>query len=720
MKKILLTALIIFLMAFEESPAQMFWNQAAGFSGSLNSYVSVSNSSGVNITTGFTLECWVRPNNVSNLQGLIWKQNPGGYAYAMSIAASGKVFIGTNNSPKLTSKTVLTPNQWTHIAATYSSVSNQFSIYLNGIIDTSSVVAGSVPLASADSLFLGKFISAFPYSGLMDEVRLWNTPLTASDIQRNYRTSLGVSGQGTEYTGLVLSLPFQNRNNTGNTFTLFDWSRNGNAAFNRGITQVNLTGQPGMTVSYNESLQLDGNGDYAAIPHSADIDIAGAFTFETWVYLKNYNPGFHQTIVKKRGVSGTNGFHLVVNSSHHLTLAVNSTGTGMSSDFPLNRWVHIAITQNSSGLTKFYIDGTQTFSFTYPIPVTNTDSLFIGGHNFGEPFNGYIDEVRLCKYEKTQQQVKDYMYKSIEQTNDPNSGATDVVFNFDGNTNSNCDANIQAYLKGNARFSNPNTVNYTPVSPMIRHDAGNFGTGYRMKTLNKKLPAAGTSGVIYDTIAVNSTTPITDINFFFASNHTYDADMEISLIAPNGDSAAICFDRYLNTTITGDIVTIFDDNADSVFINGRYTSYPRIKPETNMNSIFGGDNPFGKWRIRINDDGAGDTGYVYAAGIQLNNQTLVGTEQVNNIVPDKYELSQNYPNPFNPVTGIQYQIMRSGIIKLKVFDILGKEVAVLVNEFKQAGSYNINFDGSKLASGVYFYKLEAETFTDTKKMLLVK
>jgi len=81
---------------------------------------------------------------------------------------------------------------------------------------------------------------------------------------------------------------------------------------------------------------------------------------------------------------------------------------------------------------------------------------------------------------------------------------------------------------------------------------------------------------------------------------------------------------------------------------------------------------------------------------------------------------QNYPNPFNPATNIKYQIPKSAHVELIVYDVLGAEVSVLINEFKNAGSYEINFDASGLASGLYFYKLETEGFTDTKKMLLVK
>ncbi|MDP3682793.1 MAG: T9SS type A sorting domain-containing protein, partial [Ignavibacteria bacterium] len=83
---------------------------------------------------------------------------------------------------------------------------------------------------------------------------------------------------------------------------------------------------------------------------------------------------------------------------------------------------------------------------------------------------------------------------------------------------------------------------------------------------------------------------------------------------------------------------------------------------------------------------------------------------------------QNYPNPFNPSTTISYQIPSSSFVTLKVYDVLGNEVAVLVNEWQEAGSYNAQFTTSnkQLASGMYFYTLTADKFTDTKKFILLK
>ena len=98
--------------------------------------------------------------------------------------------------------------------------------------------------------------------------------------------------------------------------------------------------------------------------------------------------------------------------------------------------------------------------------------------------------------------------------------------------------------------------------------------------------------------------------------------------------------------------------------------------------------------------------------------TILGIE--NNSVPVKFDLSQNYPNPFNPVTKISYDIPNRSQVKIKVYDVLGNEMATLVNEIKEPGSYAVNFDASRFASGVYYYRIIAGDFTATKKMMLIK
>jgi len=91
-------------------------------------------------------------------------------------------------------------------------------------------------------------------------------------------------------------------------------------------------------------------------------------------------------------------------------------------------------------------------------------------------------------------------------------------------------------------------------------------------------------------------------------------------------------------------------------------------------------------------------------------------EKVGGTLPAGYTLSQNYPNPFNPTTTIEFSLPQSGFVSLRVFDLLGQEIATLVNEEKAAGSYRATFDASNLPSGTYFYALKTAEHSSVKKM----
>jgi len=99
---------------------------------------------------------------------------------------------------------------------------------------------------------------------------------------------------------------------------------------------------------------------------------------------------------------------------------------------------------------------------------------------------------------------------------------------------------------------------------------------------------------------------------------------------------------------------------------------------------------------------------------------VVNINLITNEIPDKFALSQNYPNPFNPTTKIKFDIPKSSFTRLSIYDVLGREVSVLVNEDLKAGSYSIELNASNMPSGVYFYKLTAGDFSEVKKLVLVK
>ena len=108
--------------------------------------------------------------------------------------------------------------------------------------------------------------------------------------------------------------------------------------------------------------------------------------------------------------------------------------------------------------------------------------------------------------------------------------------------------------------------------------------------------------------------------------------------------------------------------------------------------------------------------YLFAVHIGV----TTSTDPMPSETPRSTSLYQNYPNPFNPGSDIRYQISEFSIVHLAVYDLLGREVAVLVNEQKPPGTYQVRFDGSSLPSGVYFYHMRAGQFTDTKRLLLLK
>jgi photosystem II stability/assembly factor-like uncharacterized protein len=140
------------------------------------------------------------------------------------------------------------------------------------------------------------------------------------------------------------------------------------------------------------------------------------------------------------------------------------------------------------------------------------------------------------------------------------------------------------------------------------------------------------------------------------------------------------------------------------------------------------------WAIQMNFTGiplfsvlflTSSTGYIagYGSPQALLYKTTSGGVSVQNIsteVPSAYSLLQNYPNPFNPRTVVRFSLSVVGLTTLKVYDMMGREVQTLVNERLQAGTYEALFDGSKLSSGTYFYKLTAGDFTATKKLTLIK
>ena len=245
-------------------------------------------------------------------------------------------------------------------------------------------------------------------------------------------------------------------------------------------------------------------------------------------------------------------------------------------------------------------------------------------------------------------------------------------------------------------------------------------------TLFEGSPLNGPLGMTYDSNNILYIGNFTDGKIFKVENEQLNYFAEIPSADIGGLFAAIGFLKYINGYF---YATGFGTNK-----------IYRISTEGVVESIAGsgfagtrdGNASSAEfyWTNGLAGNAAGDTLYIsdyQTHAVRILTGFVTSTEDDNQQIPTDYELSQNYPNPFNPSTAIKYSVpvvdanfAPTTHVILKVFDMLGREVATLVNEHQSAGTYEVEFDGSNLSSGAYFYKLTSGDFTSVKKLLLMK
>ncbi|MBZ0202529.1 MAG: T9SS type A sorting domain-containing protein [Ignavibacteria bacterium] len=240
---------------------------------------------------------------------------------------------------------------------------------------------------------------------------------------------------------------------------------------------------------------------------------------------------------------------------------------------------------------------------------------------------------------------------------------------------------------------------------------------FARNNLNLLIPDPGSA---FDTISVSNDNPaytLVDVNVTIDTViHPNISDLEFYLI----------HDGITDTLIyqaggTGDnfIGTLLNDSASTPIANGTPPFTGSFKPSKPL-SAFNSANHSGSWILKIYDRISGNTGTLKAWSLYLTYISSVGIVQISTEIPKGFSLSQNYPNPFNPNSKIVFQIAKLSKAKLIVYDIQGREAATLVNGELKAGTYRVDIDASQLSTGVYFYRLETEYFSETKKMMLIK
>jgi hypothetical protein len=190
------------------------------------------------------------------------------------------------------------------------------------------------------------------------------------------------------------------------------------------------------------------------------------------------------------------------------------------------------------------------------------------------------------------------------------------------------------------------------------------------------------------------------LTFYAAGGSSYLDSMQI-LISPTGDTAYTSF-QYLQTL---------------VWPGGNSSNYGVFEQTIIDLAAYVGTTPRFAFRYCTGD--CNNDGYaVFVDKVEM--LGTIGITQIGNNIPKKFAMSQNYPNPFNPTTKIKFDVPKNGNVTVEVFNNLGQLVSTLHNGYTTAGFYETSFDGSKLTSGMYFYRITSKDFVETKKMILVK
>lgn len=237
---------------------------------------------------------------------------------------------------------------------------------------------------------------------------------------------------------------------------------------------------------------------------------------------------------------------------------------------------------------------------------------------------------------------------------------------------------------------------------------------YVSTTVPKIIPA---SSSVRDSIYIGQEGKIKDIRVTLNINHPNNS--EVMLVLRKGSEVLLSLIGINLCSGSNFINTNFSDTALLAISQGTapYTGY--FKGRDTL-SRFKNINMQGNWILTVYDLDPAVTGTLVGWGLTIAYENTVPVILESETVPDEYELIQNYPNPYNPSTKIRFALPKQGLVTLKIYDILGREVSTLVNEVKQAGIYTVEFNGSNYASGVYFYRIESGKFSDVKRMVLLK
>jgi hypothetical protein len=254
--------------------------------------------------------------------------------------------------------------------------------------------------------------------------------------------------------------------------------------------------------------------------------------------------------------------------------------------------------------------------------------------------------------------------------------------------------------------------------------------------VNKFVPDNNPAGIL-DTLIVSgvpANSQITMLSFRIDSLiHTWVGDFRMTIAKdgvtrtamnrPGTGGFGSSGDNFIGTVLTDTATARIDSIAPA---GAPYTGFfrpdsggaPTIVPSSF--TPFNGMDPNGMWILHVSDNAAGDTGRVHSWSLIIDYEAITSVDPNDDALPQEFVLHQNYPNPFNPSTTISYSVPRGEHVRILIYDVLGREIATLVDGPHTAGTHSVVWNATGVSSGMYFYRLQSNSFSQTRKLMFLK
>jgi len=732
------------------------------YPGVTTKYVKVPDNPSLNFGTGdFTIDAWVYPVIGSNyVQPIVDKSQTtvaGCIGYRLFILSGQLHFVVMDGNNIIITTAPITYSKWQHIAAVRKGgTPNSIEIYINGnliitatgqvnnISNTSDFLIGGITSPNGGTLC--GLPAIFNYGEIaIDELELFNRALASNEIYSIwYADSLGKCKPNVQL-GSICGMKFNDLNGNGikddgepgianwkinlaegatmSTYT----DSNGNYCFNNlnpGKYTVSEANQPGWT----QTAPSTGTYSYVLMPGQNLYGLDFGNTAETCLNnMKNWWP-------LGTGINnGTNGevWALAVIGSDLYIGGNFTTAGGITANhiakWDGSSWSPLISSNGVNGIngivTALAVNGTELYAggwFTDAGGILTNNIAKWDGSNWSAFGNGLqaagaINALAIMGND---------LYATSFILTPGLGGPGNLIVKWDGtswSTFSVMDDYVSClYVDGSNLYAGGQftMANSVPANKIVKWDGtqwSSLGSG-----TNHWI---GGQGIV-----------IQNSNLYISGRFTTAGNNSANFIAKWDGSNWYSFGTGVNNGMNNEVEALISSGTD-LYASGSFTTAEGINANniakwdgTNWSPLGSGMND-GVWRLAMigNDlyaggifTTAGGASANYIAKYSCGIPTSINDRESETKLPLKYDLGQNYPNPFNPTTVISYNLPKSGFVKISVYDVLGKEIRVLVNENKNSGHYEIVFDGKGLSSGTYFYVIKTGEFMQSKKMILIK